>query len=207
MHKKWFYLWRFIQITTLLAVCMIIGYQYYILQMTSNDIKSQQSEKFSYSLTNLAAAQATRYLANNKTEELQLLIEELSNDPTVRDITIYDHLGQIVSQSKQALPLSTLLDFDRKGVKEAEEKSPYIAELYKKNEKIGYIRITLEQQKILSVINHYQETGRSILIQLLICSFIVGGILMALFFKKLEAGHNLFIKEFNETKNKMKFSK
>lgn len=209
MHKRWTYIWRFIQVFCLIAVGLFISYQFIILQLTSNEIKYQQSDKFSYSLTNLAAAEATRYLANNKIKDLELLIDDLSNDPIVRDVTIYNHLGQVIVQSENTLSLVKLLNIGFTDSKEAQGKIPYIAELYKENEKIGYIRITLEQQKILRVIHDYQEKSLDTLWQLLILSFVAGVILMTLFFKRAEAIYITFINQLRNTiqNNKSKSAK
>ncbi|WP_028862604.1 AhpA/YtjB family protein [Psychromonas aquimarina] len=189
MNKKMYYILRTCQINGLIIVCTVILYQITMLQSTSNQMRYQQTEKFSYSLTNLAAAEATRYLSQNKIKDLQLLIDDLSNDPIVRDATVYDNLGQILYQSTDSLPLQVLLKITDSDSDEAKGVIPYIAELYKEEEKIGYIRITLEQEKILSLIHNYQEKGFSTMWLLLTLSFIAGTIIMALFFRRAEAAY------------------
>lgn len=189
MNKKMYYLLRTLQITSLILLCAVIGYQFTLLQITSNQIGYQQTERFSYSLTNLAAAEATRYLSQNKLSDLQLLIDDLSHDPLVRDATIYDHLGQILYQSKNVLALPVLLNITENEDGETVGVIPYIAELYNENEKIGYIRITLEQDKMLSLIHDYQQKSLSIMLQILILAFVAGTIIMALFFRRVEAAY------------------
>lgn len=187
MNKKMYYLLRTLQIVSLIIISAVIAYQFTMLKSTSNQIKYQQTERFSYSLTNLAAAEATRYLAQKKLKDLQLLIDDLSHDPIVRDATIYDDLGRIVYQSEDVLALQTLLNLNDDNSSQAQGVIPYIAELYTENKKIGYIRITLEQDKILSLIHDYQEKSLSTMWLLLVLSFAAGAILMALFFRRLEA--------------------
>ncbi|ABM04178.1 hypothetical protein Ping_2447 [Psychromonas ingrahamii 37] len=187
MHKKMYYLLRTVQISSLLIICSIIAYQFISLRNTSDGIRYQQTERFSYSLTNLAASEASRYLSQQKNEDLQLLISELTDDPIVRDVTIYDQFGKIIFQSEDALPLPILLNIASSDDKRAQGIIPQIAELYKDNEKIGYIRIALEQGKILSLINDYQEKSFSTMLLLFVLSFLVGTIAMALFFRRIEA--------------------
>ncbi|WP_019615229.1 AhpA/YtjB family protein [Psychromonas ossibalaenae] len=189
MNKKMYYLLRTCQISGLIIVCAVILYQIAMLENTSNEMRYQQTEKFSYSLTNLAAAEATRYLSQNKIKDLQLLIDDLSNDPIVRDATVYDNLGQILYQSKNSLPLQVLLKINDSDGVSAEGVIPYIAELYNEDKKIGYIRISLEQENILSLIHNYQEKGFSTMLLLLILSFTAGTIIMALFFRRAEAAY------------------
>lgn len=178
---------RFLQITGLLAVTIIILIQLNQLRVISNEVRYQQTERFSSSLTNLAAAEASRYFANKKEKELQLLINELSNDPMVRDATIYDHLGSVLYQSNDPLSLPALLKIDDSSASDVQGIIPYIAELYKDNEKIGYIRISLKQEHILRIIFNYQQQTIETLLLLLSLSFLAGCIIMALFLKRAEA--------------------
>ncbi len=181
-----YYCLRFFQISGLLVVSIIIIFQLNALRVISNEVRYQQTEKFSYSLTNLAAAEAARYLAQQKNKDLQLLINDLSNDPMVRDATIYDNLGKVLFQSNEPLLLPILLKINPSSGKEIKGIIPYIAELYKEDEKIGYIRISLRQDHILRIIFDSQEQTLETLISLLILSFLAGSIIMALFFKRLK---------------------
>ena len=191
MLKKYFYKRHTIQILTAVLLLIIIVSQFISLKHESNTVRLQQINKFSYSLTNLAATEASSYLSQDKTSELQFLIESLSQDPIIRDATIYDQYGKIIYQSAQALPLTTLLKINEDN-KKAEGVIPYIAELYTDKTKIGYIRITLEQDDILSLLQKYEERGLATLKLLLFLSFVTGMIVMAVFFRKAEAKYKEF---------------
>lgn len=189
MNKKMYYLLRTLQILSLLTITAIIAYQFINLRNTSNAIRYQQTERFSYSLTNLAAAEASRYLAQQQDKDLQILINDLTNDPSVRDAIIYDQFGKIIFQSENALPLSILLNIESSDDPRAKGVIPRIAELYKDGKKIGYIRISLEQQKLLSLIYDYQQQSFSTMLLLFVLSFLAGTIIMALFFRRAEAAY------------------
>lgn len=180
---------RFFQISGLFAVVVIILLQLNELRIISNSVGYQQTEKFSYSLTNLAAAEASRYFSQKKNKELQILINDLSNDPIVRDATIYDHLGKVLYQSHEPLPLPVLLNIGTRSTTDIEGIIPYIAELYNEEKKIGYIRISLKQDHILDIIFNYQQQTLEILILLLTLSFVAGGLIMALFFNRLSRNY------------------
>lgn len=187
MKIKMYYGLRILQISGLAIVTIFILIQLNQLRVISNEVRYQQTEKFSYSLTNLAAAEASRYFVNKKDPDLQLLIDDLSNDPMVHDATIYDQLGKVLYQSADPLPLTVLLKIDSDETNDASGIIPYIAELYNENEKIGYIRISLKQDHILKIIFNYQQQTLETLILLLSLSFIAGSIIMALFFRRVEA--------------------
>jgi len=191
MFKKNFWKPRPIKVAITVLCVLIIIYQFLSLKSESNAVRFQQTEKFSYSLTNLAATEASRYLSQKKDKELQFLIDSLSQDPVVKDATIYDQYGQTIYQSEQAMPLTTLLNIGGE-YEESEGVIPYIAELYSDNTKIGYIRITLEQDDILSKIQNYQDRGLAILQLLILLAFITGMLVMALFFKKIELKYEAF---------------
>ncbi|WP_299662551.1 AhpA/YtjB family protein [uncultured Psychromonas sp.] len=195
MVNKLFWIKRTLQVVTMFALFAVIAYQFITLQNESNAVRFQQTEKFSYSLTNLAAAEASRYLSQKNQENLQLLIDDLSEDPIVRDAIIYDKLGQILYQSKASIPLPVLLKIGGKQSDEAEGVIPYIAELYDDGTKIGYIRIALEQKRILSLIQNYQQRGLSIMSLLILLSFIAGTLLTAIFYKKVTTIYRQLISE------------
>ena len=195
MANKLFWITRTLQIVAILIIFALITYQVITLQNESNAVRFQQTEKFSYSLTNLAAAEASRYLSQKKQEDLQLLIDDLSEDPIVRDATIYDQFGQIIYQSKNSIPLPVLLQLGDKKNDSAKGVIPYIAELNSEGTKVGYIRIALEQERILSLIQHYQQRGFSILALLIMLSFIAGCLLTAVFYKKVNKIYQQLIKE------------
>ncbi|MEH6454574.1 MAG: AhpA/YtjB family protein [Psychromonas sp.] len=200
MNKKMYYLLRSTQIISLIVVCVVMAYHFMTLKNTGHAIKYQQTEKFSYSLTNLAASEASRFLARNKNEELQLLIDDLSNDPIVRDATIYDHLGVVIIQSKNVLSLPKLLNLDGSNSEHVQGIIPHIAELYEDDNKIGYIRISLEQNKILSLISDYQEKSYSTIMLIFILAFVAGTILMALMFRRVESIYLFLVRKLTRTK-------
>lgn len=183
------YLLRLLQILGLLALPAIIAYQFLSLNNTANEIRLQQTEKFSDSLTNLAAAEASRYLVQQNNKDLQLLIDDLIKDPSVRGVVIFDQLGKVIYQSEDALPLPILLNIDSSDDPRAKGVTPRIGELYDGNTKIGYIRISLEQQKLLNLIYEYQDKSLTSILLLFLLSFLVGTIIMALFFRRAEAAY------------------
>ena len=189
MNKKIFYFLRSTQILALILALGTISYQLNLLREQSIGLSFEQTDKFSYALTNLAAAEAERYINKNKIEDLKLLIEDLSNDPMVRDATIFDRLGRVLYQSKNSIPLKELLKIDDSSDKEIDNIVPYIAELFNEEKKIGYILVSLRQHKLLSLIHNYQETSFTILILVFVMAFLAGMILMALFFRKAESAY------------------
>lgn len=193
MNKRKYYLIRTLKITSLLIVCSVIAYQLIMLRSTANQIKQQQSERFSYSLTNLASAEATRFIANKKTKELQRIIKQVSDDPLVKNATIYDKQGKVLYQSG---------DIQKRSASQTEQEVvPYITELYKEKTKLGYIHISLEQGKIFQLVNDYRERSGFTMLLLVVISFSTGVILTFLFANKILFFYSIIAKAVTRFKN------
>ena len=189
MNKKMYYFLRSTQIITLILALATIFYQLNLLREQSIGLSFEQTDKFSYSLTNLAASEAERYINTNKIKDLELLIEDLSHDPIVRDATIYDVFGKVLYKSKNSLPLKELLKIDNSNDQDIEGIVPYIAELFDEDKKIGYILVSLRQNELLGLIHDYQLTSFTILILVFVMAILSGMILMALFFRRAESAY------------------
>lgn len=190
MKAKLYFLFKAIPFVLILSLFATIAYQFISLENQSMAVRHQQTQKFAYSLTNLAAAEATRYINQKNHKGLQTLIDDLSKDPSVRDATIYDKLGQILYQSKKVLPLPVLLNLGDNYSPDADGLIPYIAELYVDGTKVGYLRITLEQKRFLSLIQGYQDKGQTILALLIFLAFIAGMVITALSYRNAVIVYN-----------------
>lgn len=189
MNKKMFYFLRFTQIIALILALGTILYQLNLLREQSIGLSFEQTDKFSNSLTNLAAAEAERYINTHKIKDLKLLAEDLSRDPLVRDATIYDNLGKVIYKSKNSIPLKELLKIEDSNSENIEGIVPHIAELFNDEKKVGYILVSLHQNELLNLIHDYQRTSFTILLLVFVMAFLAGMILMALFFRKAESAY------------------
>ena len=189
MNKKMFYFLRSTQIIALITALTTIFYQLNLLREQSIGLSFEQTETFSYSLTNLAASEAERYINTNKIKDLKFLVEGLSNDPIVRDATIYDDLGKVLYKSKNSIPLKELLKIDDSTANDIDGIVPYIAELFDEDKKVGYILVSLRQNRLLGLAHDYQESSFTALVLVFAMAFLAGMILMAIFFKKAEGAY------------------
>ncbi|RJG51332.1 hypothetical protein D1Z90_00950 [Motilimonas pumila] len=178
-RQKHLYIWRAMQ---LLLALVLLGYIIYLnvdLNYLASKSRTEQTQMFGSTLTSRAAQDAATFLQNEQTEELDRLVASLAADPLVRDATIYNHLGEIIHQSEDPASLDLVLHIKPvKSSSDARESAhnriPYVAELYQEKQKIGYLRVTLEQGKILQQINNYQSQARSSTKTMLVLAFLVG---------------------------------
>ncbi|WP_434340048.1 AhpA/YtjB family protein [Motilimonas cestriensis] len=200
------FIWRMLQ---LIVAIGLIGYLAYLttnLQVLADKNRIEQTQRFGYTLTNRAANDAARYLEAEDNEELSRLVDGLSNDPLVRDVTIYNAFGVVLHQSADALPLDLVLNLSPKTTSAdareiAQNRIPYIAELFKESTKIGYLRVTLEQGKILAVMNDYQQKANELLKTMLIVALLIGFLLTRSLSKKRHWWQQLMYKSKQQGKD------
>ena len=185
MVKKIFRLKRLLKVIIICLIAIVIASQLIRLQSASLTVRDQQTERFSQSLTNAIATNAAHFLSENQLDQLQEMIGDLKNDSMIRDVTIYNTLGETVAQSKNSIPLPELLNLSEED-EAIEEISirPYVEELRYDDKKIGYIRLSLEQDKLLALIDNYQEHSFNILVLIFILIFIAGLLIMSIFHQK-----------------------
>lgn len=194
MLKKKTYLLHLIQISCLVLICAVAIYKIAMLHHTANELKFQQIEKFAASLSGFAAEEAQHYLAKNKTQDLHLLIDNLSKDTAIQDATIYNNLGEIIYQSKPILGLSDLLKITPNNEVDSSKITPYISELYNDNKKVGYIRITLKKNEILKLIDEYQDQSTSTSLLMMIILFFTGVVVTLVLSNKYNISYS-YVKE------------
>ena len=207
MLKKKTYLLHLIQISCLVLICAVAIYKIAMLHHTANELKFQQIEKFAASLSGFAAEEAQHYLAKNKTQDLHLLIDNLSKDTAIQDATIYNNLGEIIYQSKPILGLSDLLKITPNNKVDSSEITPYISELYSDNKKIGYIRITLKKHEILKLIDEYQDQSTSTILLMMFILFFTGVILTLVLSSKYNISYPYLKEALKEAVKKEAFIK
>ncbi|MCE2570923.1 AhpA/YtjB family protein [Motilimonas eburnea] len=192
-------IWRALQ---LLVALGLIGYLAYLttnLQLLANKNRIEQTQRYGYTLTSRAANDAARYLQQDEPDELARLVTQLAKDPLVRDVTIYDAYGVVQHQSDDAMSLDLILGITPKTTSAdareiAQNRIPYIAELFQETTKIGYLRVTLEQGKILAEMNHFQAKANELLKTMLFVALLIGFLLTRSLSKKRQWWQQLMYK-------------
>lgn len=121
-----------------------------------------QSRLLAQSLTSFAAHDAIRYLHPQNVEALQQLVNTLADDVNLRDATLYDAQGRQLVTSTQSVPLDKLLAL-RPGETQTPPlgrgRSPFVQELRSdQGELLGFLRITVEERRMLAAHTEYQQS-------------------------------------------------
>ncbi|GAA5217357.1 AhpA/YtjB family protein [Corallincola platygyrae] len=153
--------WRLFFIAMTVALVLVIMQLMVTMSVRTNALIQQQTEVMSRMLTHQAALEAVKLLIEQDQERLHAMAEHLASDPYILDASIYDVEGIALARSTNALDITALLGFG--DVDEASrpkrDLKPYIAEVVHENETLGYIRITLEMERLLDQASQVQQTS------------------------------------------------
>jgi membrane protein len=100
-----------------------------------------------------AARDMKRWIKEDKNSELERLAQDLAAEPEILDATLYDARGIPLAQSDAAVPLDSLLpigDNNKSVPEQGKGRIQFVQEILDGEQTIGYLRITLEEQKLLA---------------------------------------------------------
>ncbi|MBV7414087.1 AhpA/YtjB family protein [Aeromonas sp. sif2433] len=127
-----------------------------------------------------AARDMRRWIKEDKESELERLAQDLAAEPEILDVTLYDARGIPLAQSDQAVPLESLLPIgaDNKSLPEqGKGRIQFVQEIQDDNLTLGYLRITLEEQKLLAQqdirLKISQEKQRLMLLVMLLAGLLI----------------------------------
>jgi membrane protein len=146
--------------------------QMVMLSMRRNALIQQQTEVMSRMLTHQAALEAVQLIIEQDQSRLQAMVEHLASDPYILDASIYDVEGVALARSSNVLKINDLLGFGEYDAAQRPDRAlrPYIAEVVNENETLGYLRITLELEKLLAQASQLQRSNYDLgRILLLLC--------------------------------------
>lgn len=131
-------------------------------------------------LVSYAARDMGRWIKEDKESELERLAQDLAAEPEILDVTLYDARGIPLAQSDQAVPLESLLPIgaDNKSLPEqGKGRIQFVQEVQDGNLTLGYLRITLEEQKLLAkqdtLLKVNQEKQRLMLLVMLLAGLLI----------------------------------
>lgn len=131
-------------------------------------------------LVTYAARDMGRWIKEDKESELERLAQDLASEPEILDVTLYDARGVPLAQSDQALPLESLLPIGTDNGSLPEQgkgRIQFVQEVQDGNQTLGYLRITLEEQKLLAAqdirLKINQEKQRLMLLVMLLAGLLI----------------------------------
>ncbi|MBS4694678.1 hypothetical protein J4G65_04185 [Aeromonas allosaccharophila] len=136
----------------ILLGCWVLGVLIHMQGESQASLHSEARNR-AQALVAYAARDMKRWIKEDKSSELARLARDLAAEPEILDVTLYDGRGIPLAQSEQAVPLESLLPIgsDNKSLPDlGKGRIQFVQEILDGAQTIGYLRITLEEQKLLA---------------------------------------------------------
>ncbi|MFQ2821620.1 MULTISPECIES: AhpA/YtjB family protein [Aeromonas] len=136
----------------ILLGCWVLGVLIH-MQGESQAALHSEARNRAQALVAYAARDMKRWIKEEKSSELERLARDLAAEPEILDVTLYDGRGIPLAQSEQTVPLESLLPIgsDNKSLPDlGKGRIQFVQEILDGAQTIGYLRITLEEQKLLA---------------------------------------------------------
>ncbi|WED76136.1 AhpA/YtjB family protein [Aeromonas allosaccharophila] len=136
----------------ILLGCWVLGVLIHMQGESQASLHSEARNR-AQALVAYAARDMKRWIKEDKSSELERLARDLAAEPEILDVTLYDGRGIPLAQSEQAVPLESLLPIgsDNKSLPaQGKGRIQFVQEILDGAQTIGYLRITLEEQKLLA---------------------------------------------------------
>ncbi|BBR37937.1 AhpA/YtjB family protein [Aeromonas allosaccharophila] len=136
----------------ILLGCWVLGVLIHMQGESQASLHSEARNR-AQALVAYAARDMKRWIKEDKSSELERLARDLAAEPEILDVTLYDGRGIPLAQSEQAVPLESLLPIgsDNKSLPDqGKGRIQFVQEILDGAQTIGYLRITLEEQKLLA---------------------------------------------------------
>lgn len=186
-----------LQKAMILFVCLLIsiGILQYgaILSQQNYQMLSEQTQTLSQVIVRQASKNAAADIKNKDQRQLQLLVNNLAAEPLILDATIYNLEGVALAKTKTALPLEQLTGLSTPLAMASIGRQQIAEPVLMNNHIIGFMRITLERDKLLTHAIDQMSTMTAIIRGLIIAALLIGILLTVVFSRQRYQGSFPFL--------------
>ncbi|MCD9466948.1 AhpA/YtjB family protein [Photobacterium iliopiscarium] len=187
-----------LQKAMILFVCLLtsIGILQYgaLLSQQNYQMLSEQTQALSQIIIRQAANNAADDIENKNQRQLQLLVNNLAAEPLILDASIYNLEGVALAKTKTALPLEQLTGLSTPLALASIGRQQIAEPVLMNGHIIGFMRITLEHDKLLVNAIDHMSTMTAIIRGLIIAALIIGILLTIVFSRQRYQGSFPFLR-------------
>lgn len=187
--KRWQYLGRLSVL--LLCSLALIGMLEYgsLLTQRYYQMLSEQTQTLSRMLVRQAAENAASDITDNNQDKLQKLVNNLSNEPLILDATIYNIEGVTLAKTDNSMPLTQLTGLSTPLAMASIGRQQIVEPIFANKHVIGFVRITLEHNKLLAHAKDQIHYMTRIIRGLTLASLMIGLLLAFTFGRRKDIWH------------------
>ncbi len=146
-RRRWLKLVAALVALVLVAVVMVLWRQ---ISSAGLSLERQQISVMARALTGQAAFAAGQLMADDNTQALEGLAQQLAQAPQIIDAAIYDGNGTALAKAGSERSVLVLLTQEPRLV-------PYVSEIKRDEQLVGYLRITLNEEVVVGDARRFRE--------------------------------------------------
>ncbi|MGL5291033.1 MAG: YtjB family periplasmic protein [Vibrionaceae bacterium] len=182
-------LMKFCQLLLLVASCGTL-----VALFIYSEKLNRQNYQMLYSQTDALARVISRQVSQNSVEliarkdhrGMKKMIEQLSKEPLILDVTMYDQMGTVLSQSPNAIALEDLTGLRSPLAIEGIGRHQLVEPVIGNGRLIGFVRLTLEHGQLIKEASEHLEQSIKTVRLMLIAAFVIGVFVLYSLAKRIE---------------------
>lgn len=191
--KRWQHLGR-LSVLLLCSLALIGMLEYGALLTQRNyQMLSEQTQTLSRMLVRQAAENAASDITDNNQDQLQELVNNLSDEPLILDASIYNIEGVTLAKTDKSMPLTQLTGLSTPLAMASIGRQQIVQPIFANKHVIGFVRITLEHNKLLAKAKDQIEYMTSIIRGLILVALMIGLLLAFTFGRRKDIWHFPFL--------------
>ncbi len=152
-----------------------------LLSQKNYHMLSEQTQTLSQVIVRQAAQNSAPDIVNKDQHKLRLLVRNLASEPLILDATIYNVEGVVLAKTKTAMPLEQLTGLSTPLAMASIGRQQIAEPVLMNDHIIGFIRITLEHDKLLTHAIEKMSAMTAIIRGLIIAALILGILITVMF--------------------------
>ncbi|HIF9429995.1 TPA: YtjB family periplasmic protein [Photobacterium damselae] len=187
---------RFKQLGVLLfSLIGVIGMLEYGARLTQDNYEmlGEQTQALSRILVRQAAETAAPDILDNDQDKLQDLVQQLSKEPLILDASVYNLEGQTLAKTEGSMPLEQVTGLSTPLAVASIGRQQIVEPIFSDQHMVGFLRITLEHNKLLAHASSQIEYMTTIIRGLVIFAIGLGFLLAFTFGRRKDIWHFPFL--------------
>lgn len=182
-------LMKFCQRLLLVASCVTL-----VALFVYSEKLNRQNYQMLYSQTDALARVISRQVSQNSIDAIarkdyramKKMIEQLSKEPLILDVTMYDKAGTVLSQSPNAIALEELTGLRSPLAIAGIGRHQLVEPVTRNGQLIGFVRLTLEHGQIIKEASNQLEQSIKTVRLMLTIAFVIGAFALYSLAKRIE---------------------
>lgn len=184
--KRLIKLWQLVIVISCFATIVMLFVYSSQLNKINHKMLHDQTASLSRILLRQTAHTAYDSIANNETDKLQELVDNLDREPLILDASIYNAQGEILAATMDAMPLDQLIGLNTPLSVASIGRQQLVQPVTHDGNMIGFVRMTLEHGQIIQESSNRLEQNINLIRSMLLVALVTGALLIFTIANRIE---------------------